>query len=147
MADYDEAIRLGPTIARAFNNRGVLLASRGQVDRAMADFDEAIRLDPRSSSAFSNRAMLRAACPDAKYRDKGLAIDDALVGCELTGWKSGFHMEALAAVFASGGYFDSAVDWQKKALADPQYVKTRGDQRGMLLKLYETRKPYRFEVK
>jgi tetratricopeptide (TPR) repeat protein len=53
--DYDEAIRLSPKNAAAFNNRGNNYVSKRMYDRAMQDFDEAIRLDPNSALYFKNR--------------------------------------------------------------------------------------------
>ena len=47
IADYDEAIRLNPEVATAFNNRGNAYADKHLYDRAIADYDEAIRLNPR----------------------------------------------------------------------------------------------------
>ena len=58
MADFNEAIRLNPMYALAFNNRGHIYKKKGDFDRAMADYNEAIRLDPIYALAFNNRATL-----------------------------------------------------------------------------------------
>src|SRR5258707_1124819 len=55
IADYDEAIRLHPRYAPAFNNRGNVWYRKGDKDRAIADYDEAIRLDPKYAPAYTNR--------------------------------------------------------------------------------------------
>jgi tetratricopeptide (TPR) repeat protein len=55
IADYDDAIRLDPRNADAFNMRGLAYQKRGENDRAIADFDEAIRIDPNNSIFFNNR--------------------------------------------------------------------------------------------
>lgn len=61
IADYDEAIHLDPTKARAFNNRGVVYAEQmKEYDQAIADFDEAIRLNPRYAEAFNGRGLAYA---------------------------------------------------------------------------------------
>jgi tetratricopeptide (TPR) repeat protein len=52
MADYDEAIRLDPSYASAFFNRGYAWEKKGDLDRAIADYDEAIRLDPSYVLAY-----------------------------------------------------------------------------------------------
>ena len=64
IADYNEAIRLDPKDATAYNNRGYRLsANKGDNDRAIADYDEAIRLDPKYAMAFLGRGIA--------YRAKG----------------------------------------------------------------------------
>ena len=53
--DYDQAIRLNPNWAEAFNNRGRAYSDKGQHDRAIQDLDQAIRLNPNFAEAFYNR--------------------------------------------------------------------------------------------
>jgi lipoprotein NlpI len=55
--DYDQAIKLDPNDATAFNNRGRAYNDKGQYDRAIADFNEAIRLDPKYRSAYFERGL------------------------------------------------------------------------------------------
>lgn len=45
IADFDEAIRLDPKYAHAYENRAKAYASKGDYDRANTDRNEAIRLD------------------------------------------------------------------------------------------------------
>ena len=47
IADYNEAIRLDPTYAAAYNNRGNAWTEKKEYDKAIADYNEAIRLDPK----------------------------------------------------------------------------------------------------
>jgi lipoprotein NlpI len=63
IADYNEAIRLDPKNAVAFDNRAVAYRENGDPDRAIADCNEAIRLDPKSAGSFYSRGLA--------YRDKG----------------------------------------------------------------------------
>ena len=60
MADFDEAIRLRPEYARAYNNRGVAHKKRGDLDQALADYSEAIRGDPNYADAYHNRSVALA---------------------------------------------------------------------------------------
>jgi tetratricopeptide (TPR) repeat protein len=49
--DYDQAIKINPNFAQAFNNRGVVYYFKGQYDRAIRDYDQAIKIDPNTVSA------------------------------------------------------------------------------------------------
>jgi tetratricopeptide (TPR) repeat protein len=53
--DYDEAIRLDPKYALAFNSRGNAWSNKKEYDKAIRDYDEAIRLDPKYALAYFNR--------------------------------------------------------------------------------------------
>ena len=55
--NYDEAIRLNPQNAKAYNNRGVSCHELGDYHWAIRDYDEAIRLDPEYAEAYSNRGL------------------------------------------------------------------------------------------
>ena len=54
IADYDEAIRLSPSLARAYHRRGDAHAGKRDHDRAIVDFSEAIRLSPIAVT-YNNR--------------------------------------------------------------------------------------------
>jgi tetratricopeptide (TPR) repeat protein len=56
---YNEAIRLQPDFAYAFNNRGAARLARGDSEGALEDYDEAIRLKPDYAEALSNRGLAR----------------------------------------------------------------------------------------
>lgn len=57
LADYNEAIRLEPASAEAYNGRGVVYDKQGQPDRAIDDFDQALRHHPKYSEAYRNRGV------------------------------------------------------------------------------------------
>jgi len=64
LADYNEAIRLDPKLADAYNGRGnVYHDLKRDLDRALADYDEAIRLNPKLAYAYNGRGNV--------YDDKG----------------------------------------------------------------------------
>jgi tetratricopeptide (TPR) repeat protein len=72
IADYDQAIRLAPTMATAFDNRGRAYFEKKQFERAIVDYDEAIRLNPNSPRALHNRCWAQVVVG---------RFDDALSDC------------------------------------------------------------------
>jgi Flp pilus assembly protein TadD len=57
--DFNEAIRLNPNDAEAYQCRGTLRYQQGDIEGAIADFNEAIRLAPNYAEAYSNRGAVR----------------------------------------------------------------------------------------
>jgi tetratricopeptide (TPR) repeat protein len=72
--DFDQAIRLNPNDAAAFDARGIAYARRDQYDRAIEDFDQAIRLNPNDAVAFVNRGNVYAHAFISPFYDR--AIED-----------------------------------------------------------------------
>ena len=50
--DFTEAIRLDPTLAEPYCNRGAAYYEKGHYDKAFADFTEAVRLKPTFAEAY-----------------------------------------------------------------------------------------------
>jgi tetratricopeptide (TPR) repeat protein len=59
-----EAIRLDPTLARAYNARGYARIRLKRFQEAIAEFDEAIKLDPKYANAYHNRGSAKRAAGD-----------------------------------------------------------------------------------
>jgi len=57
--DFDEAIRLEPTNAKAFRFRGASLYKIGEAELAIKDYSQAIKLDPNNSDLHLNRGILQ----------------------------------------------------------------------------------------
>ncbi|MCX5808970.1 MAG: tetratricopeptide repeat protein [Proteobacteria bacterium] len=53
----NNAIRLKPDYARAYNNRGIAYNNLGQYQQAVEDFSTAIRLKPDDADVYSNRGI------------------------------------------------------------------------------------------
>ncbi len=56
LANFNQAIRLDPKLAEAYDNRGSIYDGKGDYARAIADYDEALKLDPKLESATNHRA-------------------------------------------------------------------------------------------
>jgi tetratricopeptide (TPR) repeat protein len=59
IADYDQAIRLNPKLAVAYNGRGNARYELRDKQGAIADLEQAIRLDPKLAMAYNNRGGVR----------------------------------------------------------------------------------------
>lgn len=58
LADYNRAIKLDPSFATAYYNRGLLYEKFERYKAALADFGQAIKLDPDGAVAYSNRGSV-----------------------------------------------------------------------------------------
>jgi tetratricopeptide (TPR) repeat protein len=69
MTDYDQATRLDPVNAFAFQSRGRAYRIAGEYDRAIEDFDQMIRLQRTNAAAWNERCYTHlvadAALPNA----------------------------------------------------------------------------------
>ncbi|MGE5194134.1 MAG: tetratricopeptide repeat protein [Deltaproteobacteria bacterium] len=145
--DFDASIRLDDAFAPAFVFRGEARAARKEYDKALKDYDAAIRVDPKDGAGLNGKAWILATCPDKKYRDGKKAVELATMACELTKYNEADFLDTLSCAHAEAGRFDEAVKWQKKALADPDFVKDLDSDARAKLKLFEQKKPYRDTVK
>jgi tetratricopeptide (TPR) repeat protein len=76
IADFNDALRIGPPSGTIFHNRGNAWRSKGDYPRAVADYDEAIRLSPGEAYSYQNRGSAKQALGDL---DGALAdIDQAI---------------------------------------------------------------------
>jgi tetratricopeptide (TPR) repeat protein len=56
LSDFDDAVRIDATFAKAFANRGAVHGAKQDFDKAIEDFTRVIALEPRSAHAFADRA-------------------------------------------------------------------------------------------
>ena len=58
--DYNQAIKLDPNYAYAYNNRGNARYNLGDKQGAIDDYTQAIKLDPNYAKAYYNRGIARS---------------------------------------------------------------------------------------
>jgi tetratricopeptide (TPR) repeat protein len=142
LADCNQAIKLDPNFAAAYYIRGYAWKSKKDYDRATADFNQAIRLDPNDAYAYNFLAALQATCPEARFRDGQKAVENATRAYQLSEGRYAMYLDTLAAAYAETGDFDSAGQWQAKAIELSTSEKEKQDFRSRL-KLYKQKKPCR----
>ncbi len=139
----DEAIGIDPKSPDAHGNRAVVYLALGKYDKALDDLDDVLKAAPGSARALRERAWILATCPDAKVRNGELAVISATRACEVTGSKDPRCLATLAAACAEAGEFDSAVNWQQKALDQLDDKSPEKREYKRLLDRYRGKKPYR----
>lgn len=141
IADFDQAIRLNPKFAAAYDNRAYSYQLRGKHKKALADYAEAIRADPAYHYSYNNMAWLLATCDDPHFRDGARAVKLARKACDLSEWKIPEYISTLAAAWAQNGNFAEAVKWERKAISATTDEALRRKMQ-QSLKLYTERKAY-----
>ncbi|MBW4480435.1 MAG: tetratricopeptide repeat protein [Tolypothrix brevis GSE-NOS-MK-07-07A] len=69
--DLNQAIRLNPNYAYAYNNRGIARKYLGDKQQALADYNTAIKINPNFAAAYYNRGVIHA-----EMGEKLLALAD-----------------------------------------------------------------------
>jgi len=151
LKDYDQAIRLEPDRASYRNSRGFTWHMKSIHDKdrvaceelALADYAAAIHLTPDYASAINNCAWLLATTKADRCRNGKLAVDEATIACELSGWKAPGYLDTLSCAYAEIGDFEQGIRWQQKALEDPSYQKEEGENAQIKLALFRKKQPFR----
>ena len=102
---YDEAIRLKPTDAGAYSNRGNTKHALRRYSDAIADYDEAIRLEADHAVAYNNRGNAKHAL--GRHADAIADYDEAI------------RLEAdYAIAYSNRGNAKAALGRREEAIAD-----------------------------
>ncbi len=117
IANYDQAVKLKPDGAEAYNNRGLAYDDKGDYDRAIADFDQALKLKPDDAGVYSNRGLAYGLKGDY---DRAIAdFDQAL---KLKSDDAGVYNNRGNA-YGDKGEFDRAIaDFDQALKLKPDYV-------------------------
>jgi tetratricopeptide (TPR) repeat protein len=93
LALFDEAVKLGPSIADARSGRSRAYFQMGKFSEALEDAEQALALKPRDAAAFARRAM---ALGKLKAFDRAATDFVAAIGFEpQTTWIAEAHIEML----------------------------------------------------
>ncbi len=141
--EFEAAVLLDPDYGPAYLDRSRAHEGLGEFDAALADAGTAARLMPDKSWGAARLAWLLATHPDAGKRDGAKALAEARTAYDRGHGKEAEVLAVLAAAYAEAGDFDRAVEWQAKALENPQYVKESGPAGEARLAGYRKRVPYR----
>ena len=107
IADYDQALKVGPQDAEAYYGRGAARLELGDYHGAIADYSQALRINPQDADAYYNRGV-------ASYslgRDQA-AIED---------WNQAVRINPnLAEAYGDRGFLRAELGDTQAAVADLQ---------------------------
>jgi tetratricopeptide (TPR) repeat protein len=153
--DFETVLRLNRGMLLAAILRGDMNEQLGNYSFALADYDRIAKITPSTwpltlASALAHRARLRASCPDPSFRNTSRAIADAKLACDASSWAKANYVSMLAAAYAQGGDFDSAIRFEQKAIETvphDKWLTTAEDRQGALtgcerrLAMYQRHEP------
>ena len=119
--DFDKAIELKPSYAKAYNNRGNAYSNKGDHDRAIQDYNKVIELDPNYAGAYSNRGNA--------YDNKGdhdRAIQDYDKAIKLDSDDADAYYNRGKAYDGKGDYDRALQDYDKAIELKPNYLEAYG---------------------
>lgn len=126
LADFNRAIQVDATYARAYSARGAVYGKQGQTDLALIDFNRAIALDPHCAPARANRA---SALMRSRDLDGALADAEAAIRID-PNYARGYT--ARAAVYLRRNGFALALADANRALALDPALAAAYDTRGVI---------------
>lgn len=148
LADYSMTIQLKPSFYLASIQRAGVSARLSNYDSALSEYEHLLSLHPMAftrAMVLNDRAWLRASCSNPAVRNGQQAIADAKAACNLTSWSKPEYIDTLAAAYAEAGDFQSAGQFEERALKGVHGDSRKGyEQR---LALYQSHRPFRYATR
>jgi tetratricopeptide (TPR) repeat protein len=141
IADFTETIRIKKSTV-AYKRRAAAYSLKGDYTRALVDLRDAAKAAPNDGAALINLAWFLATCPEPSLRDGNEAVTDATKACEISHWKNGYAIDALAAACAETGNFDLALSYENEAIDCDNVTKASNVEMEKRRALYLTHKAF-----
>ena len=145
LAEFDHFLQVEPENVTALEESGTLLLALNRPLEAVKRLERALQIAPDAVGSLNNLAWLRATSSDPNLRDGTAATRMAQRAMELTKGKEPQIWGTLAAAQAEAGQFQEAVESCRQAisLADAAHNAPLATRNRELLRLYESKQPYR----
>jgi tetratricopeptide (TPR) repeat protein len=115
IASCSAVIRLRPSFAEAYNNRGIAYYDKKDYDRAIADYNEAIGLSPSFAGAYANRGLAYS-----RKEDYDRAIADYDVAIRLSPTFALAYANRGIAYYGKKDYDRAIADYTKLIWLEPK---------------------------
>jgi len=145
IASFHQLLQLAPNWPDAHCQLALAAIKKGAIKEAINEYHAALQLVPDSVAILNNLAWLLATHPEAEFRNGSEAVMLAEHACTLTSYNATILVGTLSAAYAETGQFDKAIETSKKAceLAEAQHEPKLLERNQELLRLFQSRKPYR----
>ncbi len=120
LKDFNRAIEIDPTNARAYQNRGNYYFRSKRYDAAIANYDKAIQSDPSYDRAFVNRGLAFL-----QLKNYTSAIENFDAALELNPQSAPAYNNRGAAYQQSGDRARAIEDYKKALALDPNFPSAR----------------------
>lgn len=118
IADYTEAVKLDPQLAKAFLNRAVVHFHLKDYDAAIADSTQAIKINPQYAEAYHNRGTAYGS--KGRYTEALADIDQAI---KINSQMAEVHFSRGVINNALGNTDRAIADYSQAVKLDPQLAK------------------------